>query len=241
MPSISQHGWGAVLFVGLGAICVVVLVISAGAVAWRLFNPLPQSRGPRDERSSVEAEEFAKIWAKLSDQSATMYKLLNEYSDMHSKEVARTDEKIEEATAKIREFYEYARRDNEALAQRVFALRAFNELSALKREIDRLASLLERPLKATIGERDWSNWDDRFARYQKAVHRFSDISRAYYPNEADGLTHLNPNLYRVAVGDFAPENFPSPQTAHDFKSYRQMQSAFENLAVSVIERIEAKS
>jgi hypothetical protein len=38
---ISQYGWGAVVFAGIGVTCAVMLVASGTLVAWRYFNPLP--------------------------------------------------------------------------------------------------------------------------------------------------------------------------------------------------------
>lgn len=40
MPGISQYGWGAYVFAGLAAVCVVVLVACAALVSWRTFSPL---------------------------------------------------------------------------------------------------------------------------------------------------------------------------------------------------------
>jgi hypothetical protein len=39
---IYQYGWGAVVFAGVGAACVIALVGSGILVAWRYFNPLPE-------------------------------------------------------------------------------------------------------------------------------------------------------------------------------------------------------
>jgi hypothetical protein len=41
ISDLAQHGWGAVVFAGLGMACLIVLSISAGAIAWRWFYPLP--------------------------------------------------------------------------------------------------------------------------------------------------------------------------------------------------------
>jgi hypothetical protein len=39
---IYQHGWGVIVFAGVGIACVVVLVVSGALVAWRYFNPIPE-------------------------------------------------------------------------------------------------------------------------------------------------------------------------------------------------------
>jgi hypothetical protein len=38
---ISQYGWGAVVFAGIGAACVLTLVVCAMFMTWHYFNPLP--------------------------------------------------------------------------------------------------------------------------------------------------------------------------------------------------------
>jgi hypothetical protein len=56
---IAELGWGAAIFVGVGATCLIMLVIGALLVAWRYFHPLPQERVPAapdaspNERPSV--------------------------------------------------------------------------------------------------------------------------------------------------------------------------------------------
>lgn len=39
---IAQYGWGAVVFAGIGIACIITLVVSGAAVAWRYFAPLPK-------------------------------------------------------------------------------------------------------------------------------------------------------------------------------------------------------
>ncbi len=41
ITALSGLGWAAYVFIGLGAACVLSLVMSAALVAWRYFNPLP--------------------------------------------------------------------------------------------------------------------------------------------------------------------------------------------------------
>lgn len=40
--TIAEQGWGAVVFAGIGAACVVSLCVSASLVAWRWFYPFPK-------------------------------------------------------------------------------------------------------------------------------------------------------------------------------------------------------
>lgn len=48
---IAQYGWGAVVFAGIGIACIITLVFSGAAVAWRYFDPLPKTLGDkRDDK-----------------------------------------------------------------------------------------------------------------------------------------------------------------------------------------------
>src|SRR5438477_10595538 len=40
IPVIVPYGWGVAVFAGLGAACVLSLVMSAGLVSWRYFHPI---------------------------------------------------------------------------------------------------------------------------------------------------------------------------------------------------------
>ena len=53
---ISQYGWGAVVFAGIGAACVLTLVVCAMFMTWRYFNPLPGEPATSSEKGQ-EAHE----------------------------------------------------------------------------------------------------------------------------------------------------------------------------------------
>jgi hypothetical protein len=60
---IYQYGWGAVVYSGVGAACIVTLAISGILVAWRYFNPIldqpakpiTQISGATDQAKAQEA------------------------------------------------------------------------------------------------------------------------------------------------------------------------------------------
>jgi|GEM_PF-5431946 len=64
---IYQYGWGAVVFAGVGAACVITLVASCALVAWRYFNPLPDqpatpSEGQEEAPPQNDASELTEPW-----------------------------------------------------------------------------------------------------------------------------------------------------------------------------------
>ena len=114
----------------------------------------------------------------------------------------------------------------------------------LKREIERLIVLLERPLKKRAKEkdwRDWTEWDKKFKKFERAMHRFAGLAESYFPKETPNLTFAPPGIYRDNSGDFAPDNFPNHRAAHDFKTFRIYSNAYENLGRGMLERIETKT
>jgi hypothetical protein len=60
---VSKYGWGAVVFAGVGAACVVMLVVSGALVALRYFNPLPGQSNTDEslERDSIKSNRRALI------------------------------------------------------------------------------------------------------------------------------------------------------------------------------------
>jgi hypothetical protein len=50
---VSKYGWGVVVFAGVGAACVVMLVVCGVLIAWRYFNPL---RGQSMTSESLERD-----------------------------------------------------------------------------------------------------------------------------------------------------------------------------------------
>lgn len=63
---ISQYGWGAVVFAGIGTACVITLVVCAMFVTWRYFNPLPGEPATSSEKGR-EAPALDDISLRLAE------------------------------------------------------------------------------------------------------------------------------------------------------------------------------
>jgi hypothetical protein len=237
---ISDLGWGAVVFVGLGAACILMLVASALLVAYRYFNPLSQV-DKSDAAKLPDQDSLAEMWQKITDVNKTMAHLFLDSDASLKKAATGLDGQIAAVNARIDAATNSLRQENSNLAGKVFALKTFHELRRLQRDIDRLVTLLERPLKQPKELRDWNAWSNRFKKYSRAIQSFSILATFYYPREAAALTYIDPSVYRISSNDFAPENFPNPETAHDFKTFRQLRAAYEGLAKGLMEGIEAKT
>ena len=57
--SIAQYGWGAIVFAGVGAACVIMFAASALMVSWRYFNPLPKQPATPSEGQEVSTQDIS--------------------------------------------------------------------------------------------------------------------------------------------------------------------------------------
>ena len=83
---ISKYGWGVVVFAGVGAACVVMLVVCGVLITWRYFNPLPgqSMTGESLETNLIEsrrvlisqARDFVSRTIRLNTDSAYFEKQL---------------------------------------------------------------------------------------------------------------------------------------------------------------------
>jgi hypothetical protein len=57
--SIAQYGWGAIVFAGVGAACVIMFSASALMVSWRYFEPLPNQPAAPGEGQEVSTQDMS--------------------------------------------------------------------------------------------------------------------------------------------------------------------------------------
>ena len=62
--SIAQYGWGAIVFSGVGAACVIMFAATALMVSWRYFNPLPNQPATPGEGQEVSTQDISKRLAE---------------------------------------------------------------------------------------------------------------------------------------------------------------------------------
>jgi hypothetical protein len=244
ISGLAQFGWGAVVFAGLAVACLAVLSLTGSLALYRYFSPLPPGVplvAASDAPKAIQPDSLMDVWQKFSDVNTTMVNLFKHSDETLAKvaddlrgQIKASNERID-ATAKSHRY------EVSLLADRVFALKTTYELRRLHRDIERLTALLERPLKQPKEERDWSAWPVRFRNFLRAMTKFSHLASVYYPDEAPNLTRVDPSIYRISEGDFALENFPDLQMAHDFKTFRQIRVSYEGLGEGMLERIESKT
>jgi hypothetical protein len=57
--SVAQYGWGAIVFSGVGAACVIMFAATALMVSWRYFNPLPKQPATLGEGQEVSTQDIS--------------------------------------------------------------------------------------------------------------------------------------------------------------------------------------
>jgi hypothetical protein len=57
--SVAQYGWGAIVFSGVGAACVIMFAATALMVSWRYFNPLPKQPATPGEGQEVSTQDIS--------------------------------------------------------------------------------------------------------------------------------------------------------------------------------------
>jgi hypothetical protein len=57
--SIAQYGWGAIVFSGVGAACVIMFAATVLMVSWRYFNPLPKQAATPGEGQEVSTQDIS--------------------------------------------------------------------------------------------------------------------------------------------------------------------------------------
>lgn len=80
---LSPYGWGAFVFAGLAAACVLSLVLSLGLIAWRFFKPLSPTTVPIDASNSApwkaDIDSTALVIEKYIDEtSAALRQVLDD-------------------------------------------------------------------------------------------------------------------------------------------------------------------
>ena len=202
----------------------------------RELNSIKQTNASQ-ERSLNVLQELAKsldekderLTGKILDQATTSTNLAKE-----------SEAKLRAANEKIDTVANSIRHEIGQLTERVYALKTISEMRASKREIERLILLLERPLKQPKGQGNWIDWNKRFQKFQRSIHAYYSYASPYF-RDSKNLTFVDPNLYRNNEGDFASENFPDHQTAHDFKTFRKLSDAYDNVGRDMLDHIESRT
>ncbi len=237
------------------AVAVFAAAVLVGLVAWAyervlaarirktvLESPNPGSNPPQAINTSYEVDmepilKALQVAVSLEDRfretKQTVDTLAQQLRAVDTKNAA-INERIENTATSFTHRLDW-------LSEKVSAQKTVYEMHRLKRDLDRLAILLERPLKQAKDGRDWRGWSDRFRKFRRALEQFEALAARFYPKEAPNLTFVPPHVYRLAIDDFEPDNFPNHEMAYDFKTFRSMSVTFKELGSDLIKMIEGKT
>ena len=141
---IARHGWAAVVLAGFGAAGLLILIASAGLVAWRYFRPLPSAPTAEISPASVpqsnglsEDAVSALIASRLEEfLSTTLRAEFAPHSDIHARDVkiAEISDRIKSVRASLETLSEYLSAKHKDMDGRFDRMVSFAE--NLSRETD---------------------------------------------------------------------------------------------------------
>ena len=252
---IAQYGWGAVVFAGVGAACVIMFAVSALLIAYRYFRPLtPQAQSDAvntpNQPSEAVTQEIQEIREKISDLTKTMVNLAKESDASLSKLERKLEDEIFKSDAKISKYISETTTtiDSMLLSQNDRTLKILghlkaqyelNEILRLRPKIDRLAKLLERAATEPSSV-DWEVWNKRYRLYRRAIENFIVFSQDYHKNIQNILLTVPTDIYRAQGWELNQNNFPG-DALHDFKTFRYISVQYENFSEECVSLIREKA
>jgi len=156
-----QYGFGAVVFAGVGAACVIALVVSCILVAWRYFHPLPkQPTRPSEGQGEPTLDNVLSRRLIEIDQDITQNKA-----------------NIEQLRAETDKLKERAESDRQQIGFAIdmlsTALRARDAESKVKEADQIIMSISKRLLNEAYP--DESAWAADYAAWEAAIKRIDSI------------------------------------------------------------------
>jgi hypothetical protein len=205
---LTGGSWPASIFVGLAATCILVLVVSAYLVAFRIFKPLPKAQNReeslgtaddefyQDQRSS-ELVELATYVDSLGRKVTTLEKSIGEYGGAARHldgQFGTLDGAIHEIKKRLDSF---ERRTDDGLLRFATSLRARDALAMITESDEMVVGLASKLLAAKEAPYDqpggwflnYNNWASEMSKidhiacmWQKDFKPFMDVRRLDYEN-----------------------------------------------------------
>jgi hypothetical protein len=252
---LAPYGWGAFVFVGLGAACILSLVISAALASWRFFNPLDKDRS--SDKPAAKGD-LSQMTGRIDAVETQVTKARADQTDVNRSldgMIGRLDDKIDKtakeletrATALVQSFrelkdqvdhqYELTCRGQLRLAQ---ALRA-RDAEVIIKEADTIVS--------NVGARlinahpsvyaDQRHWMPDYERWYQAMSRIDTVYAQWQPSHGPFL-----DIRRTDYEQFhkkAPEHIRSDKTAMQYKTLCLAQLRYGKERKDIFSYFHAKS
>lgn len=243
-PPIAQYGIGGVIFAGLGAACILMLVASISLIAWRYFHPL----GVAQSASRLEKmSEPAVGSAPWKNDIENMAKLLEKYVDETTStlitknmpwrvEIARLNElgvslhaADEDLRAKLARIQADLRNLDTKFHLFVTSVRARDALNEVLKPKDQIVMSLGKKLMYPESYSDARTWLADYQVWEAALKAIDDVVVAWTRAESSGyssLFDLQRRHYEQAP--MPPQNIWSDETIMAFKTVSHVQASYAN-------------
>ncbi len=238
-PPIAQYGIGGVIFAGLGAACVLMLVASISLIAWRYFHPLssPPAKMPEPAVGSApwkdDIEKAARLLEKYVDE--TTGTLITNNMPWKA-EVARLNElgvSLHAADDDLRTKLARIQADLRNLDTKfhlfVKAVRARDAVNEILKPNDQTVMSLGSKLMYPESYSDAHAWLADCREWKIALNAIDDLVLAWTRGESTSYR----SLFDLKARDYEqapmpPDNIRSDETIIAFKTVCHAQSSYAN-------------
>jgi hypothetical protein len=254
--SIAEYGWGAIIFAGVGAACLVMFAASVLMVSWRYFNPLPKQPSTPGEGREVATGDIS---SRLTEADRGIAQNKADLSDLRTRaevtardlaiRVVESERSIAQNKAGLEELRSRAEVTARDLAIRVVeAERGIAQSKAGLEELRTKATLLTRSLRARDAQAmvreadqvvmathekvleaahpDEAAWADDYAVWEKAMRRIDDLMSQWTHQHHEPFLDIRAKELEASASP--PEQIKSDANATRYKTARLAQSSYAN-------------
>lgn len=235
---IAQYGMGAVIFAGLGAACILMLVASIALIAWRYFHPIKAAE-------AIETPRGAEREATISKASLRQ---LDARCDQLGADIARHDNlvlvqrsvndgvraQLDELQATVKTLSErFAAHQQVAVRGTYLLIRALRAHDAIRDILipnDQIAMSLGKKLMYPDGYSGAAAWLTDYQAWRTALRTIDGLmiewTKEQHPTVYASLFDLKGYHYEQAP--MPPDNIRSDETIIAFKTVCQVHSSYAN-------------
>jgi hypothetical protein len=220
--SIAQYGWGAIVFAGVGAACVIMFAASALMVSWRYFTPLPKQPATPREGREVSTQDTSSRLAEAERGIAQNKAGLQEVrtkAEMSTQDISGRLAGAERGIAQNKAGLEELRTKAAMLTR---SLRARDAQSIIK-EADQVVMSTHKKLLEEAYP-DEAAWADDYAAWEKAMRRIDDLMSQW--TQQHHVPFLDIRSKDLEAGAPPPQQFESDANATRYKTARLAQSSY---------------
>jgi hypothetical protein len=256
----TDWGWPEAIALGLVVVCVLVLVASFAAIAWRLFFPLPNAPAAASQISGEAQSETTAGWAAaLQEVKNELHANINRVAVQRSEETIGVNNRLVGVIDSVRKLIEerVAKLEKEAAASSTAYRVEPNTITFLENDVRDLLlfsgdiatlTLLERQIgegcriKIPLG--DGVSADHRAECYELALTYIRQVQTPYFGtfrdmDIADVLDHAE-NSAEQELRAITNDNLPAGVHMIDFRRFKIAEAQVTNLLSFLKQQREEK-